>query len=169
MFLAKIVLSFYKCCLLQSDEGYPEARRCHSAVQIGEIVWIVGGYDGEEVFGDMWQLNMITHQWSRLRLDLPTPVYFHAMTVSDEGKMIMFGGVDDIEKNTRTSAVYSAWLQVPSLRSMCWEAVCHYWPHMASIPASTLMMEGVPRDCVEMLASTTSSMETEEKSKAVWG
>jgi len=152
-----------------SDEGYPEARRCHSAVQIGEIVWIVGGYDGEEVFGDMWQLNMITHQWSRLRLDLPTPVYFHAMTVSDEGKMIMFGGVDDIEKNTRTSAVYSAWLQVPSLRSMCWEAVCHYWPHMASIPASTLMMEGVPRDCVEMLASTTSSMETEEKSKAVWG
>merc|ERR1719229_1818204 len=79
-----------------SDDGYPEARRCHSAVQIKEVVWIFGGYDGEEVFGDVWQLSLVTRQWARLRVDLPVPVYFHAMTVSEEGKMIMFGGVDDI-------------------------------------------------------------------------
>ena len=87
----------------QSDDGYPEARRCHSAIQIGEIVWIFGGYDGEEVFGDIWRLNMITFQWTKIQIDLPLPVYFHAMTASNEGKMIMFGGVDDYEKNTRTS------------------------------------------------------------------
>ena len=64
------------------------ARRCHSAVQIRETVWIFGGYDGEDVFGDIWQLNMETLQWSRLARELPVPVYFHAMTVSEEGKMV---------------------------------------------------------------------------------
>ena len=33
------------------------------------------------------------------------PVYFHAVTVSGEGKMVMFGGVDSIEQNTRTNKV----------------------------------------------------------------
>ncbi len=111
---------------IQSDDGYPEARRCHSAVQIRETVWIFGGYDGEEVYGDVWQLNLDTRQWTRSTIDLPVPVYFHAMTVTEEGKMIMFGGVDDIESNTRTSAVYTAWLRIPSLRTLSWEAVCHY-------------------------------------------
>ena len=39
----------------------------------------------------------------RLRIELPLPVYFHAVTVSGEGKMVMFGGVDSIEQNTRTN------------------------------------------------------------------
>ena len=41
----------------------------------------------------------------RLRIELPLPVYFHAVTVSGEGKMVMFGGVDSIEQNTRTNKV----------------------------------------------------------------
>ena len=90
----------------------------------------------------MWQLNLDTRQWIRSTIDLPVPVYFHAMTVTEEGKMIMFGGVDDIESNTRTSAVYTAWLRIPSLRTLSWEAVCHYrqvdsgtmqWNHGESI------------------------------------
>ena len=32
-------------------------------------------------------------------------MYFHAVTVSGEGKMVMFGGVDSIEQNTRTNKV----------------------------------------------------------------
>ena len=96
------------------------------------------------------------------------PVYFHAVTVSGEGKMVMFGGVDSIEQNTRTNKVFfslhvifvfqcllfcfknlhvifsmlssvtkqvfTAWLTVPSLRAMAWEAVCHYTPHIAKLP-----------------------------------
>ena len=117
------------------------------------------------MFGDVWQLSLVTRQWARLRVDLPVPVYFHAMTVSEEGKMIMFGGVDDIEANTRTCAVYSAWLRVPSLRTLCWEAACHYWPGMAAVPATKLMQEGVPRDCVEMLSSAAG----DRAGQAVWG
>ena len=137
-------------------------------MQIGELVWIFGGYDGEEVFGDIWNLNMITRQWNRIKIDLPLPVYFHDMTVTNEGQAIMFGGVDDIEKNTRTSAVYSVWLTVPSLRTMAWEAVCHYWPHLATVPGHQLVREGVPRDCVQLL-SGVSSDETQSSSRAVWG
>ena len=70
---------------MQRDDGYPEARRCHSAVQIKETVWIFGGNDGEEVYGDVWQLNLDTRQWTRSTIDLPIPVYFHAMTVTGEG------------------------------------------------------------------------------------
>ena len=146
----------------QSDDGYPEARRCHSTAQIADQVWVFGGYDGDEVYGDAWQLDLSTLQWSRLRMELPLPVYFHAMTVSAEGKMVMFGGVDDIELNTRTNRVFSAWLKVPSLRSMAWEAVCHYQPGISSVSPTVLLEEGVPKDCVEMLSSSTSS-------QAVWG
>ena len=146
----------------QSDDGYPEARRCHSTAQIADQVWVFGGYDGDEVYGDAWQLDLSTLQWSRLRMELPLPVYFHAMTVSAEGKMVMFGGVDDIELNTRTNRVFSAWLTVPSLRSMAWEAVCHYQPGISSVSPTMLLEEGVPNDCVEMLSSSTSS-------QAVWG
>jgi len=145
-----------------SDDGYPEARRCHSTAQIDDKVWVFGGYDGDDVFGDAWQLNLSSLQWTRLKMEMPLPVYFHAMTVSAEGKMVMFGGVDDIELNTRTNRVFSAWLKVPSLRSMAWEAVCHYKPGISSVPPTTLLEEGVPKDCVDMLSSTTTS-------QAVWG
>ena len=30
--------------------------------------------------------------------------------------------------------VFTAWLTVPSLRAMAWEAVCHYTPHIAKLP-----------------------------------
>ena len=154
------------------------------------------------MFGDCWQLDLLTMQWTRLRLELPVPVYFHAMTLTEEGKMVMFGGVDDIENNTRdqplniddlrhylppfqnlnrkqkqmfiyqiklidvskltarTNSVWTAWLTVPSLRSLAWEAVCHYQPGLAALPAARLLQEGVPADCVNLVSSP---------SQASWG
>jgi len=136
-----------------SDDGFPEARRCHGTVQVGNHAFVVGGYDGDDVFGDAWRLDLVTLQWRRLRIELPLPVYFHAVTVSGEGKMVMFGGVDSIEQNTRTNKVFTAWLTVPSLRAMAWEAVCHYTPHIAKLPKAALLAEGVPSGCLETLKS----------------
>ena len=34
----------------QSGDGYPEARKCHTSVQIGKHVWVFGGTDGYHVF-----------------------------------------------------------------------------------------------------------------------
>ena len=107
------------------------------------------------MYNDMWQLNLETMQWSRLIRELPILVSGHAMTVSEEGKMVMFGGMVEVEEEedtvTPTNALYTSWLTLPSLKTMAWEAVCHYWPEMSSLPASTLRKEGVPKDCVEML------------------
>ena len=142
------------CC--QGGDGYPEARRFHRSVQIGKHVWVFGGYDGYHVFGDTWQLDMSAMQWARFKMKLTLPVYLHAMTVTDEGKMVMFGG--ETRHKTTTGRVFSAWLTVPSLRSMAWEAVCHYQPNIATFPHTTLLEIGVPKECVKMLGSNTTSL-----------
>jgi len=138
-----------------SEDGYPAPRECQSIVQIGKHVWIFGGCNGGHVFGDAWQLDISTMQWTRSKMEMPFPVHSHAMTVSDEGKMVMYGGNDDMYQ--RTDRVFTAWLTVPSLRSMAWEAVCHYQPSIATLPHTTLLEEGVPKDCVKMLCSDTTS------------
>ena len=47
--------------------------------------------------------------------------YFHAMTVSEEVRMVRFGGVDDIDNNTRINCVFSCWYSIPSLKFVPWE------------------------------------------------
>ena len=84
--------------------------------------------------------------------------------------MVMFGGVDDIEANTRTSQVFSCWLQIPSLKVLAWEAVCHRrGAHLGSLPASLLVEEGVPRDCVDMLGQSQSELSDRQWSEAECG
>jgi len=139
-----------------SDDGYPEARRCHGTVQFGDKAWVIGGYDGEDVYGDTWRLDLDQMQWYRLRILLPLPVYFHAVSVTSEGQLVMFGGVDSLENNTRTNRVFTAWLTVPSLKAMAWDAVTHYQRDLASLPLSKLQAEGIPPDCLEMLARPSS-------------
>ena len=41
-------------------------------------MYVVGGYNGEEIFGDVWKLNLRTLQWTRLPYDMPQPAYFHS-------------------------------------------------------------------------------------------
>ena len=143
----------------QNGDGYPEARVGHSSVQIGKHVWVFGGHDFDQVRGDIWQLDLSTMQWTKLKMKLPLPVYAYAMTVTDEGKMVMFGGVaeGDEDHEMYTDRVFSAWLTMPSLRSMAWEAVCHYQPNIATLPLATLLEEGVPKECVKMLGRNTTS------------
>ena len=76
--------------------------------------------------------------------------------------MVMFGGVDNIENNTRTNQVFSCWLQIPSLKVLAWEALCHSTPGLGSLPSSLLVEEGVPRDCVDMLATTETGLNQAE-------
>ena len=119
-----------------------------------------GGFHEKHVFGDAWQLDISTMQWTRFKMKLPLPVSWHAMTVTDEGKMVVFGG--EVEHNLngysrKTDRVFSAWLTVPSLRSIAWEAVCHYQPSIATLPLTTLLEEGVPKECVEILGRNTTS------------
>ena len=131
------------------------ARIGHCVVQIKETVWVTGGDNDGNLFGDIWQLSLETLQWSRLRKELPLPVANHATTVTDEGKMVVFGGLvaDKDNRLSYTNSVYTTWLKVPTLRTLAWDAFCQHVPDMSSVPASTLRKWGVPRDCVELLGS----------------
>jgi hypothetical protein len=133
--------------------GYPDARRCHGALQINHMVYIVGGYDGDEIFNDIWRLDLHTLNWVRLNIDLPTPVYFQATTLSEDGQLFMFGGVDSIEENTRTDKIYSVWLQPPSLRSICWESIQYYIPNISSIKPGHLRELGIPENYLRRVVS----------------
>lgn len=132
--------------------GYPDARRCHGLVKSGNTIWIIAGYDGQEIFNDVWCLDLNTFNWKRIRMELPKPVYFHGVTLTKEGRLVLFGGVDSIQLNTRTNQIYSFWLKIPSLRSMAWESVKYYQPKLNKLPKVKLREIGIPDDLIESLS-----------------
>lgn len=136
--------------------GKPSARRCHGAVQI-EIkndihVFINGGYDGDTVFDDLWRLELSTMQWTYIdKCILPKPTYFHSAAVCPEGKMYIFGGIYAGDTLRRGNKVYSAWLCIPKLSEMCWEAVLYYNPQIIDYSQEQLINSGLPRRFISRL------------------
>ena len=49
--------------------------------------------------------------------------------------------------------MYSCWVKIPSLRTMCWEALTHYVPDLNCRREEQLIGEGIPRDLVRSLNS----------------
>jgi len=143
-------------------DGFPDARRCHGLVQFQNQAWVIGGYDGSDIFADIWKLDLDTFHWKRLDIQLPTPVYFHGVTISEEGQLFIFGGVDNIAENSRTNKIYSTWLRVPSLRCLCWEAVKHYVPNI-EVHTNRLRELGVPGDYIESVVNDCDISEDEEE------
>ncbi|KAK9731602.1 hypothetical protein QE152_g13549 [Popillia japonica] len=139
-----------------ANNGIPPARRCHGAVQIDcdnvVQVFISGGYDGTQIFDDLWCLNLKTYKWTLINTyTLPYPTYFHSAAVTPEGKMYIFGGIfahGDIERN---NVVHSAWLCIPKLSEMCWEALLHYNPQLVNFPKNKLIDAGLPRHFIRRL------------------
>lgn len=143
--------------LKDPNYGFPPPRRCHGAVQIttdaGVQAFITGGYDGFTIFDDLWRLDLQTHQWTCFNTcRLPRPVYFHAAALSPEGRIYVFGGIYCSEEYvSRSNAIYSAWLCIPKLSEMCWEAVLHYSPHIVDCDSDDLINVGLPRHFVQRL------------------
>ena len=52
---------------------------------------------------------------------LPTPLYFHSASVTSDGCMYVFGGVNN--KDERSSALYEVLLDVAPLVKLCFEAI----------------------------------------------
>ena len=53
-------------CYPCKTHGFPKRRRCHGCVIFNSIVYICGGYDGVNIFDDIWSLNLSTFQWKKL-------------------------------------------------------------------------------------------------------
>lgn len=136
--------------------GVPLPRRCHGAVQLdtptGIQVFITGGYDGEDVFDDLWKLEVNTLQWTRIdTCRLPTPRYFHAAAATPEGKLYVFGGIYMSDDMRRSNEVFTTWLCIPKLSEMCWEALLTFNPCIVNAKREDLIDAGLPRRFIERL------------------
>lgn len=113
-----------------SIEPYPKPRRFHSADRIPDSysLIIVGGFSGSEILDDCWLLDLQGLTWKKLSsLKLQFPTYFHASCITPSGKLYTFGGICEVGRRThRTSNIVSAWVCIPKLKEMCWEAVLYY-------------------------------------------
>lgn len=138
----------------------PQPRRCHGAVQYtddetGNIqVVISGGYTGLRRFDDMWRLDLVRRQWTRLKShSLPCRVYFHSVGLTPFGKMYTFGGIigDNSDPPKRTRKVHSIWLKIPKLTEICWEALNYYHKDLKERTRDQLLDYGIPIKFIQRL------------------
>ncbi|KAK9497400.1 hypothetical protein O3M35_004727 [Rhynocoris fuscipes] len=123
------------------NNGYPIARRFHSLVQLpdSDDVYVTGGESGGSgVHCDTWKLNLESLQWTRIdSMRLENGKYFHAATLSPQGKMYLFGG---ISQDKRSDELFTAWICIPKLQEICWEALNHY-----------NILNGLPQDSLKQM------------------
>lgn len=141
---------------MDNISGIPPARRCHGAVQLdgemGTQIFITGGYNGLDVFDDLWKLELTTFQWTRIDIcRLPRPTYFHSTAATPEGKLYVFGGIYVSDGVKRSNDVFTTWLCIPKLGEMCWEALLKYNPGILAMKTDELIDVGLPRKFVERL------------------
>ncbi|KAK2703086.1 kelch domain-containing protein 10-like [Artemia franciscana] len=108
------------------EHGYPNDRRCHSVEKFDHYAFVIAGYNGMSIFPDIWRLNLNDYSWRLLKDRIPRPVYFHASTMTEEGRLFIFGGVVDIgriDANVRTNELFSIWITIPKLKRLAFEAV----------------------------------------------
>ncbi|OXU26255.1 hypothetical protein TSAR_008733 [Trichomalopsis sarcophagae] len=134
------------------EKTFPAARRCHGLVQYVDertnstLVVISGGYNGTQVFNDIWRLDLSILQWTCLTMcALPQPTYFHSTTLTPAGQMFTFGGiVKEDNEVARTDEIHSVWLTIPKLSEICWEALNFYHPDLKKKRQEDLLHIGVP-------------------------
>jgi len=139
-----------RTCQADEGHGYPPPRRCHSCVQLGTVAYICGGYNGQNIFGDLWMIDLRMLRWKLLPAVLPEPVYFHSAGITSSGLMLVHGGVVQIDTR-RSSKVFAVWLCVPTLKESCWQAVLGSWPGLLRQPRQQLLEIGIPPDLVDRL------------------
>lgn len=139
---------------------YPPPRKCHALAQgrsnPAHLVIFGGiGAGSEPVLSDVWRLDLESLTWAKLELNLPAPLYFHALASSPKDKIYIFGGItsrrsspctvdcrgscvacnsrnnssssSDAGTSERTADLYSVYVNIPSLQEMSSEAVKHYY------------------------------------------
>jgi hypothetical protein len=117
------------------------------------VVYICGGYNGAEIFHDVWRLELQSLQWTQMtKCSLPRAIYFHSAAVTPSGRMYSFGGITEEENNTnRTADVNCAWMCIPKLTEMCWEAILYYNPNLHLLPKDQLLVCGLPLEYVNRI------------------
>ncbi|CAH1404654.1 unnamed protein product [Nezara viridula] len=111
--------------------GYPAQRQFHSTARIpgtNSFILIGGVHGSEKIYDDCWRLDISSLSWKKISsLQLCIPVFFHGTGVTSSGRMASFGGVVKKGRSQRRVAIIqSAWICIPKLKDISWEAVVHY-------------------------------------------
>lgn len=128
--------------------GFPVPRVALNCVQntVDGVcqVFIMGGFRGLDRIIDFWKLNLKTYEWTYFSLCyLPASLFFSGANVTPEGRLYALGG--PYESKEGNNQVYSAWLCIPKLSEMCWDAVLHYFPHINKCTMDDLAKIGIPK------------------------
>eukprot|EP00795_Rhopilema_esculentum_P010924 gene10924-19758_t len=102
-------------CKPTPDGQFPSPRKAHSCIIWHGVVYMAGGCNENTTlkYNDIWSICLKDFTWKKLNIVLPVPLYFHSASVTPDGCMNIFGGVDDTGK--RSSSTYEIWLDVSSL------------------------------------------------------
>lgn len=96
-------------------------------------MYVIGGNNQQGILNDFWRLELSTLQWKCIRKNaLPIPIYQHSVALTKDGKLYVFGGIEKGSEIERSNQIYAAWIHVPKLFEMAWEAFLHYFPHCAT-------------------------------------
>lgn len=148
--------------------GYPARRKCHTAVQVQDDVYICGGCSGTRVFDDIWRFHIPTLQWYFIPTRLPIPLSFHTACVTPAGCMYIFGGVTNIERSLRTNKVFKMWLKVPKLKEMAWDALTTTNDNIKRNKNQHLLEVGIPRDFVSRVHPAPPGGKPSETVEEAW-
>lgn len=140
--------------------GYPNNRSCHSCVQCPEkpnLVYVCGGFDGYQSFRDVWRLDIDNLQWEKLtKCIMPQKVHFHSTAVTPSGRLCSYGGIISTDSLTedggRSNDIASAWITIPTLKIIAWEAMIHYFKDQMFESSDEHLKEiGLPKEFYERI------------------
>lgn len=93
------------------------------------FVYICGGGDGiVKSFNDIWRFNLATLQWYEIKsFVLPDPTHLHSMVITPAGQLYYHDGLINRRHVYPNDKVFCAWIRLPSLKSICWDAMLYYF------------------------------------------
>jgi len=153
--------------LQELSMDYPENRVHYAWTQCKvqpQHVYMCGGFNDKKFFTDVWRLDLSTFQWCHLiQCLLPKPTFFHTITITNAGRMYYMDGMigsclpnrccDQSDRLKENRSIASAWIKIPKLTDISWDAVLHYFKdQLLAMSEENLQKMGLPYDYYRILS-----------------
>ncbi len=139
--LLKINLETWKQEEVECRGSIPRARWRHTMTAVGQLAVVVGGRDGDEVFGDVAALDVQGRSWSSDFGDIANGLHSHAACADDSnGTLIVTGGLDRDERVVRDVVVIDCVSR--RHRRLCVPGLLPRFSHSACVRGASMYLVG---------------------------